>query len=151
MSVKRYGKGCVEINDDEGADDTKNSCSTKEGCPTPDMRCKKKSGDLGYNKTKEMLYLRISCWTFNTVKDFEALDLVFGNNLKLSTSTNNSIKHQFLHTFDLYERLFSVLDPKAFFIRAERLRHHLIFYYAHTAVFYINKLVISKYLSPLDR
>ena len=98
-----------------------------------------------------MLYLRISCWSFNTTKDFEALNLVFGNNLKLSSSTSHSIKHQFLHTFDLYERLFSVLDPKAFFMRAERLRHHLIFYYAHTAVFYVNKLVISKYLSPMDR
>ena len=54
-------------------------------------------------------------------------------------------------TLPRYERLFSVLEPKAFFIRAERLRHHLIFYYAHTATFYINKLVVAGFLQPGDR
>jgi len=46
----------------------------------------------------------------------------------------------------LYDKLFSALKPEAFFIRAERLRHHLIFYYGHTAVFYVNKLIVSKNL-----
>jgi len=46
--------------------------------------------------------------------------------------------------FDLYDKLFSVLKPEAFFIRAERLRHHLIFYFGHTAVFYVNKLIVSR-------
>ena len=46
----------------------------------------------------------------------------------------------------MYDKLFSVLKPEAFFIRAERLRHHLIFYFGHTAVFYINKLVVSRHL-----
>ena len=53
---------------------------------------------------------------------------------------------QFTYIFDLYDKLFSALKPEAFFIRAERLRHHLIFYYGHTAVFYVNKLVVSKNL-----
>ena len=139
--MKRYGQGCVELPDDS---DEPTSCETNGVCP----RTKKNSGS---SKSKEKYYVRISCWTYNSPEDFEALNLVFGNNLKLSTSNSASLKHQFLHTFDLYERLFSTIDPKAFFIRAERLRHHLIFYYAHTAVFYINKLVISKYLSPLQR
>lgn len=50
---------------------------------------------------------------------------------------------QFTYIFDMYDKLFSVLKPEAFFIRAEKLRHHLIFYLAHTAVFYVNKLLIS--------
>jgi hypothetical protein len=33
---------------------------------------------------------------------------------------------QFLYIYDLYDKLFSVLKPEAFFIRAERLRHHLV-------------------------
>jgi len=147
ISVKRYGKGCVEISED---DDEPISCDARD--KIPEQRCKKSSGDLmGSGKNKSKFYVRISCWSYNNSEDFETLNLVFGNNLKLSTSTSNSLRHQFLHTFDLYEKLFSVLDPKAYFIRAERLRHHLIFYYAHTAVFYVNKLVTSKYLSPLQR
>ena len=146
ISVKKYGKGCVEISDE---DEAPLSCEVSTGCYT--KRCKNDSGDLAAAKSKEKFYVRISCWTYNTAQDFEALNLVFGNNLALSTSTSSSLRHQFLHTFDMYEKLFSTLHPRAFFIRAERLRHHLIFYYAHTAVFYVNKLVISKYISPLQR
>ena len=147
--MKRYGQGCVELPDDS---DEPTSCEINGSCPLGSLkRSKKSSGDFGSSKSKEKYYVRISCWTYNSSEDFEALNLVFGNNLKLSTSNSASLKHQFLHTFDIYERLFSTIDPKAFFIRAERLRHHLIFYYAHTAVFFINKLVISKYLSPLQR
>ena len=101
ISVKRYGQGCVELPDDS---DEPTSCETNGVCP----RSKKNSGS---SKSKEKYYVRISCWTYNSSEDFEALNLVFGNNLKLSTSNSASLKHQFLHTFDLYERLFSTIDP----------------------------------------
>ncbi|UFS72161.1 5-histidylcysteine sulfoxide synthase [Geomonas sp. RF6] len=51
----------------------------------------------------------------------------------------------FHRTFDLDERLYETLkDEDAFYVRADRLRHPLIFYFGHTAAFFINKLVISR-------
>ena len=48
---------------------------------------------------------------------------------------------------DLYESLYDCLDgDEAFYARANPLRHPLIFYYGHTAVFYINKLNVAKFI-----
>lgn len=50
----------------------------------------------------------------------------------------------FHNTFSLYESLFECLkDADAFYARANPLRHPLIFYYGHTAVFFINKLNVA--------
>ncbi len=50
----------------------------------------------------------------------------------------------FHKTFAIYEELFDTLaDDEAFFLRPEPLRHPLIFYYGHTAVFWINKLNVA--------
>jgi len=58
------------------------------------------------------------------------------------------IKKYFLDTFDLYESLFSLIkNEHSFFVRYEPLRHPLIFYYAHTAVFFTNKLIQSKLIT----
>jgi 5-histidylcysteine sulfoxide synthase/putative 4-mercaptohistidine N1-methyltranferase len=55
------------------------------------------------------------------------------------------VKTYFLDSFDTYESLFSCLSSDgAFYQRAERLRHPLIFYFGHTATFFINKLILSK-------
>jgi hypothetical protein len=43
------------------------------------------------------------------------------------------------------------MTEKAYFKRADKLRHPLIFYYGHTAVFFMNKLIVSGVLSPKDR
>jgi len=54
----------------------------------------------------------------------------------------------FQQTFDLYDSLFECLAGEAvFFQKAIPLRHPLIFYYGHTAVFYVNKLLVSKCIS----
>jgi len=51
----------------------------------------------------------------------------------------------FHKSFDLYESLFECLkDDEAYYARANPLRHPLIFYYGHTAVFYINKLNVAR-------
>ena len=51
----------------------------------------------------------------------------------------------FHHTFSLYESLFECLNgDAAFYARANPLRHPLIFYYGHTAVFFVNKLNVAK-------
>ncbi|WP_407276711.1 5-histidylcysteine sulfoxide synthase [Halothiobacillus sp. DCM-1] len=56
--------------------------------------------------------------------------------------------HAYFHaTMDTFERLFSLLkDDTVFYQRPERLRHPHIFYFGHTAVFFINKLVLAKLL-----
>ncbi|WP_034945402.1 5-histidylcysteine sulfoxide synthase [Erwinia oleae] len=48
----------------------------------------------------------------------------------------------FRETWTLYESLFDCLaDEQAYYTKAISLRHPLIFYFGHTATFYINKLI----------
>jgi len=55
------------------------------------------------------------------------------------------IRRYFHQTFSLYERLFDCLaSDDAYYTKATPLRHPLIFYYGHTAVFFINKLHVAK-------
>eukprot|EP00090_Calanus_glacialis_P047225 TRINITY_DN9685_c0_g1_i1.p1 TRINITY_DN9685_c0_g1~~TRINITY_DN9685_c0_g1_i1.p1 ORF type:complete len:1465 (-),score=349.19 TRINITY_DN9685_c0_g1_i1:88-4482(-) len=155
VSVKKYGQGCADNTTEHYVDTHLNGNQNEEDdqCPTDTCTRKRKiSGTVDVcTKAKQKFYIRISCWSFNKKENFESLKLVFNNNLKLSTSSNSALRHQFLHTFEMYEKLFSVLKTKGFFYRGERLRHHPIFYYAHTAVFFINKLVVSGYLPPMQR
>jgi 5-histidylcysteine sulfoxide synthase len=54
------------------------------------------------------------------------------------------IQDYFHRTFSLDEQLYQVLaDESAFYQRPEPLRHPLIFYFGHTAGFYINKLIVA--------
>lgn len=58
------------------------------------------------------------------------------------------IKQYFRATFERYESLFELLNcDEAFYQRPDRLRHPLIFYYGHTAVFYINKLFFMQHIA----
>jgi len=55
------------------------------------------------------------------------------------------IRDYFLKTYELYERLFEIVQSdEVFYDRPESLRHPIIFYFGHTAVFYINKLLLTK-------
>ncbi len=55
------------------------------------------------------------------------------------------IKTYFNATYDQYEKLFEMMaSDDAYYIRPEKLRHPLIFYFGHTAVFFVNKLIIAK-------
>ncbi|TSK07401.1 MAG: 5-histidylcysteine sulfoxide synthase [Geobacter sp.] len=55
------------------------------------------------------------------------------------------ILEYFHATFSIDELLYDTLkDDGAFYLRADRLRHPLIFYFGHTATFFINKLVIAR-------
>ena len=58
------------------------------------------------------------------------------------------IKDYFNQTYDVYEKLFEVIvDDKGYFERADRLRHPLVFYFGHTATFFVNKLRVAKIIS----
>jgi 5-histidylcysteine sulfoxide synthase/putative 4-mercaptohistidine N1-methyltranferase len=55
------------------------------------------------------------------------------------------IRDYFHNTFTIDEKLYECLaSDEAFYLRAEPLRHPLIFYLGHTGVFYINKLIMAK-------
>ena len=55
------------------------------------------------------------------------------------------IRDYFHATYSIDEQLYETLKyDESFYIRAEPLRHPLIFYLGHTATFYINKLIIAK-------
>lgn len=54
------------------------------------------------------------------------------------------IREYFHKAYTLDEQLYaSLAGDAAFFLRAEPLRHPLIFYLGHTAAFYINKLMVA--------
>ena len=55
------------------------------------------------------------------------------------------IKAYFLQVYETYEKLFEMLkSDEVFYKKANPLRHPLIFYYGHTATFFINKLILAK-------
>ncbi len=67
------------------------------------------------------------------------------HNIKLDgdsvAETRSEIREYFLNTYALYEELFShIVDEKAYYEKADPLRHPLIFYFGHTATFFVNKL-----------
>ena len=50
----------------------------------------------------------------------------------------------FHNTFDIYEELFKTIkSSRSFYTKAEPLRHPLVFYLGHTAVFFVNKLMLA--------
>ncbi len=64
-----------------------------------------------------------------------------------SEQLRGRIRDYFNETSDLYELLFETLaSDDTYYLRPESLRHPLIFYYGHTATFFVNKLMVSKLL-----
>ncbi|HET8598417.1 MAG TPA: 5-histidylcysteine sulfoxide synthase [Castellaniella sp.] len=56
-----------------------------------------------------------------------------------------SIRQYFLETFDRYESLFECLSgDEAYFVKPITLRHPLIFYFGHTATFFVNKMLLTR-------
>jgi len=58
-----------------------------------------------------------------------------------ATAKRQEILTYFRDTWADYESLFELIkNPSAYYLRPEPLRHPLIFYFGHTATFFINKL-----------
>lgn len=56
-----------------------------------------------------------------------------------------ALRHYFLSSFDTYESLFECLkSDAAYYDPPITLRHPLIFYFGHTATFFINKLLLTQ-------
>ncbi|MBV5335309.1 MAG: DinB family protein, partial [Sulfuricurvum sp.] len=59
-------------------------------------------------------------------------------------NTRIQLRHYFHQSFDLFESLFDLLQSdEVFYRQSEPTRHPMIFYFAHTAIFYVNKLIAS--------
>ena len=57
------------------------------------------------------------------------------------------IRRYYHQTSELYDRLFALIrDDASYYERHEPLRHPLIFYFAHPAVFYVNKLIAGRFI-----
>jgi 5-histidylcysteine sulfoxide synthase len=64
------------------------------------------------------------------------------------TELRQQLRHYFVSTFDCYESLFECLtSDQAFYVKPINLRHPLIFYYGHTATFFVNKLLLTRMIS----
>lgn len=64
------------------------------------------------------------------------------------SSFRQVLRNYFVSTFDRYESLFECLaSDQAFYTKSISLRHPLIFYYGHTATFFINKLLLTRMIS----
>ncbi len=58
----------------------------------------------------------------------------------------------FRATWELDDKLYELLaSDGAFYLRPEPLRHPLVFYFGHTASFYVNKLIIAKLIDQRIR
>ncbi|MEN0038445.1 MAG: 5-histidylcysteine sulfoxide synthase [Cellvibrio sp.] len=58
------------------------------------------------------------------------------------------LRNYFVSTFDRYESLFECLaSDQAFYTKSISLRHPLIFYYGHTATFFVNKLLLTRMIN----
>jgi 5-histidylcysteine sulfoxide synthase/putative 4-mercaptohistidine N1-methyltranferase len=58
------------------------------------------------------------------------------------------IREYFNNTFDLFEKVFALLrEESVFYKKSEPTRHPMIFYFGHTATFFINKLITMKILT----
>lgn len=67
-------------------------------------------------------------------------------NLQLDNPLNirQQLRDYFVSTFDRYESLFETLaSDQAYYQKPIPLRHPLIFYFGHTATFFVNKLLLA--------
>lgn len=72
---------------------------------------------------------------------FNRTPLLVGDDPELK---RREIQNYFHATLDRYEQLFETLrNDEAYYRKPIPLRHPLIFYYGHTATFFINKLVLA--------
>ncbi len=65
--------------------------------------------------------------------------------MNIIVSEKNQLSEDFNQSWEIYESLFECLrNESVFYKKPQPLRHPLIFYYAHTASFYMNKLNAAK-------
>ncbi|MDD5399778.1 MAG: 5-histidylcysteine sulfoxide synthase [Sulfurimonas sp.] len=65
-----------------------------------------------------------------------------GNDIE---AKRKEIREYFYNTYNIFEKIFEVLkEDEVFYKKSEPTRHPMIFYFGHTATFFINKLINMK-------
>lgn len=77
------------------------------------------------------------------MKDFSIYPVLLeGNDKEIK---REEIRRYFHNTYNLFEKMFDILEnDEVFYQQSERTRHPMIFYFGHTATFFINKLILSQ-------
>ena len=58
------------------------------------------------------------------------------------------IRDYFHKTYEADNQVYtSIIEKETYYLRADPLRHPLIFYYGHTAAFFVNKLILAKIIN----
>ncbi len=79
------------------------------------------------------------------IKDFITRNILLSGK-SIEEKKDEVIKY-FVTTYELFEKLFDIfIDDSVFYERPESLRHQLIFYFGHTSTFFINKLIVGKFI-----
>ena len=61
------------------------------------------------------------------------------------TAKREEVRSYFHKTYDFYEDIFTVfIDDSVFYEQPEKTRHPMIFYFGHTATFFVNKFMVAK-------
>ena len=69
------------------------------------------------------------------------------SNLDVETK-REEILNYFISTYELFEKLFDTfIDDTVYYKQSEPLRHQMIFYYGHTSTFFVNKLILGKFIT----
>ena len=72
------------------------------------------------------------------------LPISLGGNVE---EKKEEIKKYFLNTYEFFESLFDIfVDDDVFYLKSEPTRHPMIFYFGHTATFFVNKLMVSGFI-----
>ena len=65
--------------------------------------------------------------------------------MTIQIKKRQEILKYFLDSYELFEKLFEMLkDDSVFYKKSEPTRHPMIFYFGHTASFFINKFILGK-------
>lgn len=67
-----------------------------------------------------------------------------GSNIE---ATRKAIRNYFHSSYDLFEALFTLFEEPTYYLQSEPTRQPMIFYFGHTAVFFINKLYLAKVIA----
>src|SRR6185369_2252239 len=108
-----------------------------------------------YESVRPIVHKKIAILNFTAGSGCHGLRKEAAMNLKHTRTTilnsgdpeekRKEILAYFHATYDIDERLYETLRyDETFYLRADRLRHPLIFYFGHTATFFINKLTIAR-------
>lgn len=109
------------------------------------MKCLRKAGELDeYNRGSPSAENTTQQHADKPLKVARTPDL---RNLD-EQSFRTVLRDYFINTFNCYESLFQCLaSEEAYRVKPINLRHPLIFYFGHTATFFVNKLLLNRMIN----